>query len=213
MTKIGNLLVVCMGLLFNASANATVTFYDTQSDFLANSSATLRATFESSAGGVYFEGGYFEGGVNVHPGPTNGQTTLYPRPGAYPENSQALTSHGNEDFILTFGNAPTHAIGFTSFTNPYAPPVVTVYGAANDIIGSLTLTQLPSTEGCVGIISDQEIGQVRWLATDGQVADTLIDDVYVDNAVAAVPEPETYTMLFLGLGLIGVAYRRGSHSN
>ena len=123
-----------------------------------------------------------------------------------PVTSNVLTVSGNEDITMTFtGPAPT-AIGFTSLTNRFDAPVVTVFDIANTLIGTYVLTQGPGSVGFVGITSSVGIGSVRWLADRGGIKDTAIDNIYVGTA--AVPEPQVYVLMLAGLGVMGALVRR-----
>lgn len=205
-------LTSCVGLLCAFSAHANIVFYDNQSDFLANSTAILRVTFNSFGDIPYSYNDvgstYVENNVAIHQGPGGGSlVVLGPRPGEMP--TSALVAAGEEDFVLAFGGAASHAVGFSTFNNIFGSPVVDVYDQNNQLIASHTLTQAPSTQGFFGITSDQIIGQVRWVALHGESSDTYIDNIYVDNA-AAVPEPSTYAMLTLGICCMGIMFRRKS---
>ena len=60
-------------------------------------------------------------------------------------------------------------------------------------------------------------GSYQFISGQAQVIDELhlglgnhflVDDIYLNQSPAAVPEPETYAMLLAGLGLVGFAARR-----
>ena len=204
----GAALLLSMGL----PAQAQVAFFNSQAAFQLASTSTLQATFEA----INHEGGisdpYTEGSVTFFD-PKN----LYnARPGGpaavndfdAPVTSNVLTVSGNEDITMTFaGPAPT-AVGFTSLTNRFNAPVVTVFDLANTLIGTYVLTQAPGTVGFVGITSVLGIGSVHWLADRGGIKDTAIDNVYV--GVSAVPEPSTAGLLLGGIALLGFVGARRS---
>ena len=193
-----------------APAYAQVVFFSSQAAFQAASTTTLQATFESIAIEGHIVNPYTEGSVTFFD-PKN----LYnARPGGpaaindfdAPVTSNVLTVSGNEDITMTFaGSAPT-AVGFTSLTNRFDAPVVTVFDVFNALIGSFVLTQAPSTVGFVGITSTVGIGSVHWLADRGEIKDTGIDNIHV--GVNAIPEPATSGLMLVGLALAGIAARR-----
>ena len=204
----GAALFLAMGL----PAQAQVTCFNSQAAFQLASTSTLQATFEA----INHEGGisdpYTEGSVTFFD-PKN----LYnARPGGAAAvndfdaqvTSNVLTVSGNEDITMTFaGLAPT-AVGFTSLTNRFKAPVVTVFDLANTLVGTYVLTQAPGTVGFVGITSVLGIGSVHWLADRGGIKDTAIDNVYV--GVSAVPEPSAAGMMLGGVALLGFVGARRS---
>jgi hypothetical protein len=163
-------------------ASAAVTSFTDEAIFLGNATAPIVATFESQSFGLI--GGFIEGGVafsspqdnlfiidstsvNTHPTPT----------------SRGLTGNGNEDIEMTFP-AGTHAVGFNEVTNVFAAPVVTVFDSDGAELATMTLTQGPNTYGFVGFVSDVAIAKVRWLATSGDLENTLVDNIRVGSTFA-----------------------------
>ena len=209
-TPILGMVVVCATMAATPSAVAQASFQSSFAAFQGLSTTTLRADFE----GLHTEGGianpYSEGGVTFRD-PSNLYLAMPGGAAAVadfdaPVTSNVLTVSGNEDITMTFaGPAPT-AIGFTSLTNRFNAPVVTVFDTSNSLIGTYVLTQAPSSVGFVGITSSVGIGSVRWLADRGGIKDSAIDNIYV--GVAAVPEPQTYALLLAGLGVTGALARR-----
>lgn len=186
-------------------AAANVTFYSSKTTFDLASSTTLQATFEGFSHSVDTPGitnPYTEGGVtfsanNLYVAAPGG-ATVTSGDQEFPITSNVLTVSGNEDITLTFsGPAPT-AVGFNSITNRYGPPVVSVFDTASVLIGSYTLTQLPTSFGFVGMTSTVGIGSVRWLADRGEIKDTAIDNIYVGQ----VPEPAEWALLLAGLAAV-----------
>ncbi len=198
--------------LAGAPAQAQVAFFSSQAAFQATSTTTLQATFESIAFEGHISDPYTEGSVTFFD-PKN----LYnARPGGVaavndfdaPVTSNVLTVSGNEDITMTFaGSAPT-AVGFTSLTNRFDAPVVTVFDVFNVLIGSFVLTQAPGTVGFVGITSTLGIGSVHWLGHRGEDKDTGIDNILV--GVNTIPEPATSGLMLVGLALAGIAARRSA---
>ena len=191
-------------------AFAQVSFQNSFAAFQGLATTTLRADFE----GLHTEGGisdpYTEGGVTFFD-PKNLYVALPGGAAAVndfdaPVTSNVLTVSGNEDITMTFaGPAPT-AIGFTSLTNRFNAPVVSVFDTSSTLIGTYVLMQGPGSVGFVGITSSVGIGSVRWLADRGGIKDTAIDNIYV--GVTAVPEPHTFALLLAGLGVLGALTRR-----
>ena len=193
-----------------APAYAQVVFFSSQAAFQATSTTTLEATFESIPFEGHIDNPYTEGSVTFF----NPNNLYNARPGGpaaindfdAPVTSNVLTVSGNEDITMTFaGSAPT-AVGFTSLTNRFDAPVVTVFDVFDVLIGSFVLTQAPSTVGFVGITSTVGIGSVRWLADRGEDKDTGIDNIHV--GISAIPEPATSGLMLVGLALAGIAARR-----
>lgn len=204
----GAALLLAIGL----PAQAQVAFFNSQAAFQLASTTTLQATFEAINHEGTIGDPYTEGSVTFFD-PKN----LYnARPGGAaavndfdaPVTSNVLTVSGNEDITLTFaGPAPT-AVGFTSLTNRFDAPVVTVFDLANTLIGTYVLTQAPGTVGFVGITSALGIGSVHWLADRGGIKDTAIDNVYV--GVSVVPEPSIAGLMLGGVVLLGFVGARRS---
>lgn len=209
-TPVLGLVAVCAAFAATPSAIAQASFQNSFAAFQGLSTTTLRADFE----GLHVEGNiadpYTEGGVTFSE-PSNLYVALPGGAAAVkdfdaPVTSNVLTVSGNEDITMTFaGPAPT-AIGFTSLTNRFAAPVVTVFDTANALIGTYVLTQSPSSVGFVGITSSVGIGSVHWLATRGEDKDTAIDNIYV--GAVAVPEPHTHALMLAGLCAVGALVRR-----
>ena len=204
----GAALFLAMGL----PAQAQVTFFNSQAAFQLASTSTLQATFEA----INHEGGisdpYTEGSVtffdpkNLYNARRGGAAAVNDFDA--PVTSNVLTVSGNEEITMTFaGLAPT-AVGFTSLTNRFNAPVVTVFDLANTLIGTYVLTQAPGTVGFVGITSALGIGSVHWLADRGGIKDTAIDNVYV--GVSAVPEPSAAGLMLGGVALLGFVGARRS---
>ena len=197
-------------LFASAGAHAQASFQASLAAFQLASTTALEADFE----GLLVEGNisnpYTEGRVTFSE-PSNLYVALPGGAAALqdfdaPVTSNVLTVSGNEDITMTFsGPAPT-AVGFTSLTNRFDAPVVTVFDTANTLIGTYVLTQGPGTVGFVGITSSVGIGSVRWLGNRGEDKDTAIDNIYV--GVAAVPEPHTYALMLAGLAVTGALARR-----
>lgn len=170
-----------------------VVSYNSLAAFSSDAIATVQATFESfSIAPVNLGSSVAEGCVSVSFDPTstpgsgtkgiavlNAGSSLIP-----PPTSKVLSAHGNEDLTLTFsgGCSGRTAVGFETFTNGSAAPIVTVV----DVEGSasvFTLNQPPNTHGFFGIVSIRPIVSVRWLASNGHLADTAIDNIRIGDRV------------------------------
>jgi len=90
---------------------------------------------------------------------------------------------GADDVEVAFGSASQTFIGLLS-TAPYA---------------TYTLDFTPAADGTF-TVSFANLG--------GDNVGAVLDNVKIDAAVQAIPEPETYALMLLGLGAVGAAVRR-----
>jgi hypothetical protein len=123
-----------------------------------------------------------------------------------PRQSNVLTSSGNEHFSLTF-DSPMSAVGFDTYTNAFAPPVVSVYDTAGNLIDRDALSQSPASFGFIGVASTAGIGRIEWQATGGEVENTAIGNIRLAPTAAAVPEPGS--VVLAGVGIAAVLAWRG----
>ena len=180
-------------------ANAAVTTFTDEAVFQGNATAPIVATFGSLSFGPV--AAFSEGGVSfaTHPPLDNlfiidsTAVNIHPTP-----TSNCLTGNGNDDIDMTFPDG-THAVGFNETTNSFAAPVVTLFDSNGAELASFTLTQGVNTSGFVGFVSDTPIAKVRWLATSGDLENTMIDNVRF-GASFAPASPATW-------GQIKGAYR------
>ena len=200
-----------LGLAVAPSPAATVTFYDSFAAFDAVVTTTLRADFEGfsrSADTPGIPNPYTEGGVtfsnpsNLYVAASTGAAVAVGDI-EFPITSNVLTVSGNEDILMSFGGLAARAMGFDSFTNRFAAPVVSVYDLDDLLIGSYVLTQGTNSAGFVGITADVVIGSVRWLATGGNIKDTAIDNIRV--GARTIPEPATWALVLLCLAALPAA--------
>lgn len=205
------LAAVCLVAALPATG-AVVTFYNSQAAFDAATTSTLRADFEGfnrTADTPGIANPYTEGAVsfsnpsNLYIAAPTGAAVLVGDI-EFPISSNVLTVSGNEDILMRFTGLAANAVGFDAFTNRYAAPVVTVFDLADQLIGSYVLTQPINSAGFVGITSDVTIGSVRWLADNGGIKDTAIDNIRVGTTV---PEPTSLVLALLGLVMLGRAGR------
>ena len=205
-----------------AGAQAQVTPYDSLSAFQTASNTAVVVTFNAFTPkdtNVFIppDPPYTEGGIAFLPIDSLPATpNLYvAAPGGacsgcfgVPLTQNVLTSSGNEHIDMTFASPPT-AVGWDTYTNSFAPPVVTVYDASDNLLGTFTLTQAPRTLGFFGITSTIPIGRIDWLATLGGVEDTGLAQFRV-GSLATVPEPGLLALLTgtAGFGAILLLRRR-----
>jgi hypothetical protein len=81
------------------------------------------------------------------------------------------------------------------------------FDGLNNYLGDVTWVAGPSwaTIGWDG--GSAGIGRIQVI--EGEYGHRIFfDDVWRENQIAAVPEPETYAMMLAGLGLLGVVTRR-----
>lgn len=111
---------------------------------------------------------------------------------------------GTLNFI--FVNGLTHAAG--AFLNSYngSPMIISVLGDDRQVIESYTIdvdTPDDSLNSGVFLGITRPTADIRSISFSGQ--GLVVDDV---TFAAPVPEPEAYTMLLAGLGLVGWTARR-----
>jgi len=165
-------------------ANSAVTSFTDEAVFQGNATAPIVATFESRSFGATVA--FSEGGVSFasHPPLDNlfiidgTATNIHPTP-----TSKCLTGNADDDIDMTFPDG-THAVGFNEITNSFAAPVVTLFDSNGAELASFTLTQGVNTPGFVGFVSDTPIAKVRWLATSGELENTMIDNVRFGSSFA-----------------------------
>ncbi len=203
-----------------APIQAAVTIYSDLPTFQAASDTTVVVNFNAFPAfytNYYIppNAPYIEGGVTFTPVDSLPfAPNLYVETPSLPATSglavanteNVLTASGNEHFDFTFSASPT-AIGFDTFTNDAAPPVVTIYDTTDDVLATINLSQAPDSQGFFGVTSTVPIGKIDWLATDGQNVNTGV----ADFRVGTVPEPTSLSLLGLGAGAL--LSRRRRHSS
>lgn len=119
-----------------------------------------------------------------------------------------FTNPGTGSFQATFaGGASSVSIGMGDFNADDDEGHLRAYDAANNLLASDYLF-VPSNVyggGTLTVSSSTSIARVEWNETG-----SFPGAVYWDNLAytAAVPEPETYALMGLGLGLVALARRR-----
>lgn len=177
----------------------------------ASSAMAVTIDFESTPTGTYSVLNYgpvaitFLAGTgtfnvdNQTPGPPISQHNLI----------SYFTNPGTGSFQATFaGGASSVSIGMGDFNADDDEGHLRAYDAANNLLASDYLFVPASVYGggTLTVSSSASIARVEWNET-GSYAGA----VYWDNlsyTAAAVPEPETYALMGLGLGLVALARRR-----
>ena len=117
--------------------------------------------------------------------------------------STVLTSNGNEQFTGTLVS-PARALGFVVLFNGLGPITVQFFHGAS-VLDTLILGNAGENGyGFAGIVSNTTVTGFSFVATDGGVLNTGIDNI----RVAAVPEPSAWLMMIAGLGVGGLLLRR-----
>jgi hypothetical protein len=126
-------------------------------------------------------------------------------------SGNSTTGHVLADFSIVGGIQldATFAAGVTSvsalaYANPSYTVTMNAYDAADALIGTVTSGGGAYNQGTLSLNGIGTIYRVSWL-TGSDVAAVGIDDLAF---APAVPEPETYAMLALGLIVLPWAVRR-----
>lgn len=209
-----------LGLALGAAQlDAQLTYFDADVvGFQAATNTSIYATFESATQVNQSLSTYTEGGLTFEPLPGGDPLYIATPDGAgaanftVPIESNVLTGNGDEEFFFAFSAGPnSYAIGFDVYTNNYTPaPTISLYGTSDNLLGSIELTQAPSTLGFFGVTSTAPIGRVEFVAVGGAVKNTGIDNVRLGSVV---PEPASVLLLasgLLGLGLVARRRKRAS---
>ena len=189
--------VLCAG----ASAQAGITVYTSQADFLAAISAPgydsyddlsvipYAPTLDRSAGAYTYQA--FSAAGLWGAGGAGGDYWL-------------SNENGMQPIVFSNFSAGVSAFGGNFFTSNVAGQ----YAVGNLLLTANDGTTLSyalngtTTGTFLGFVSDTGLNSVT-LATDGAIIWPT-----ANNVVLAVPEPATYGMLLAGIGLLGVAARR-----
>lgn len=179
------LAVVCLAVAWPGSAQ--VNSYNDLSTFTMASTTEIKATFASFAEGSQ-PSPFTDGGVifSISPGSTGDLAIVVPsdpNPEMNPHPvSNVLAQNGNENFDITFAGPPPTAVGFDTYTNRFAPPIVSVFDTKDVQVGTFVLSQAPNTLGFFGVTSNVPIGRIHWLANGGEIENTAIANVRIGAA-------------------------------
>jgi len=200
-------------LAISQGAQAAVTVYSSQSDFLAANVIANTADFEATTAGFVVDP-FTEDGITFH-NLAGGALYIAPAHAAATNpdtTSQVLEANGDENFQIALSSGLSFgAIGFEFYSNAYGPTVFSLFSAGGGLIGSFTSTQAPNTLAFIGFGSTDPIAYVRNQVDRGYVENTAIDNVLVGAARAetgVVPEPATWAMMIIGFGAAGSMIRR-----
>ena len=120
--------------------------------------------------------------------------------------AQSFATTAGQAYLVTFGLSGENLSGNETLTASAA-------GVSVDYLlipdGSGTF-QRPFATKTFGFVATSALTTLSFVHTLGQGGnnDPLIDGVIVDANVAAVPEPETYALMLLGLGAVGLSIKR-----
>ena len=125
-------------------------------------------------------------------------------------------------------NAPVYSAGFdfaeptslsasSPYANyaayPYADSVFTVTLKNNTTtVGAFTFNAPDEVASFVGVWSDMAFNRMEIRETTGDIEDDYFGQFYTGGVAMPVPEPETYALMLVGLGLVGFAARRRAAS-
>ena len=187
------LLLACLAWLAPVHARAAVTVYTTLASFQAAApTASLGTDFESLTTG--YKATFTSGGITFSStlnnlyviGPTLPGTTS-PLPPTH-----MLSANGEEDITMTLVAGSTSTFGFTLLTNAYGGHTLYLFDTSGVVFFTYHPTQAANTIGFLGFVSDTPIGKARWVAGQGQVQNTALDNIYYDVANATPAAGSTW---------------------
>jgi hypothetical protein len=186
-------------------------------------SATANAevlTFDDVPDGL-IPNGY--GGLEWTAFATNSDTNLIPSTGY--ENGVVSGSktafNGIPGGSASFGSATAFSLNDAFFTGAWRDGLQ-IHVVATSGSNTYTKDFKVDTTGPVDIffnwsnlnsVSFSARGGVHHFGLDGNSTQFAMDNLRINEVVTPVPEPETYAMLLVGLGLIGFMARRREHFN
>lgn len=194
------------------AANSPLTFYTDATSFLNATGAVQTETFNS------YTTDLVANNLNVGAFAIHGNTTVdapsltYSFDGS--TNLFVNTSYGGWA-DLRF-NAPVVAFG-AWFVGVNSKSSITVdadslagYGSYSHLGMLQPTASVNNTPQFIGFTSTQAFNRIVFEGAGCCSSNFAIDNVVHTNALAPVPEPETYAMLAAGLGLVGAVARRRS---
>lgn len=107
--------------------------------------------------------------------------------------------------------------GLISPSSPYAHPGGYPYADStfsvtlklgSTVVGSFNFNAPDETASFVGVWSDTAFNRMEIRETSGAIEDEYFGEFYSGTVAAPVPEPETYALMLVGLGLVTLNLRR-----
>jgi len=196
---------LCLAALLcaSAAANADITVYTSQSDFLAAVSTTGTDTYDDLTLAPY--GNSLLRSAGAYSYTVSSPNGIWGAGGP----TDYWLSNGTRTDSITFSNFSAGVSGFGGFffasdiNGAYVPNGDLLLTAADGTTLSYTLSGA-TQHSFLGFVSDSGLSSVTLLSSpDGTYWPTANNLV-----LAAVPEPATYGMFLAGLGLLGVMARR-----
>lgn len=156
-------------------------------------------TFSGIPNGTISQSTYVEGAV----------TTTAVNPGAYffgfPSAGQLHldVGSGNGAYDFTYASGLFDLVGFdVSFASGGAVGTFSVFDAANALIGTSTFSAATTGARAISLTG---VSRLRLVDTGSHFS---IDNLQLNATNGAVPEPATWAMMILGMGVVGYAMRR-----
>ncbi|WP_174278646.1 PEP-CTERM sorting domain-containing protein [Sphingomonas bacterium] len=210
MTGISRSPVAAMLVAVAVPAQATITLVGTRSAFAAATSSQATDTFDDVAYG--FRGTTLKRSAGSY------SYTAYAPHGLDGDNGNADQWLAVDNFIdpLTFRSFSSGVAGIggsffgTAANGDYLAANIVV--TATDADGSVAITLMtPAVDSFVGFVSTKAITQLTAKAVQptGAIAWVGANNLVLASASAAapVPEPATWTMALMGVGLVGAGLR------
>lgn len=120
--------------------------------------------------------------------------------------STILTANGDEDFSLTFSSGVS-AIGFDTYDNNIGGVTISVFDESDVFLGSFLQDHAENQVGFFGVVSDVNIGSLRWTGVGGAQVNTGIDNIRL-GTIIGVAEPSSVALFALGLTVVGYTRRK-----
>jgi hypothetical protein len=194
LTKLALALSVALGTAGSAVAATTI-------DFESTSTGTY-SVLTYGAVTINFLGG--SGTFNVDnqtPGPPISNHNLI----------SYFTNPGSGSFQATFaGGASSVSIGMGDFNADDDEGHLRAYDSSNNLLDTDSILVAASTfgGGTMTVSSSTAIARVEWNETGSFAGAVYWDNLTYEAATPAVPEPETYALMALGLAFTGFVARR-----
>lgn len=203
--------VAVASLILATSANAGITAYTSQADYLAAVGTTGVDTFDDLQLWNYPTPALRQAGdfaYTVTAGPAAPEYW-----GASDDHQDWWMSTGYSHNPLTYDGFAPGIVGaggffFGSSYDGTSLPIAAIQVTATDSTGTtLTWTiEAPDSSSFVGFVSDASLTSLTVWKDNIPDSFVTVNDLHL--SVAAVPEPATYGMLLGGLAMLGIARRR-----